>query len=597
MGCMNSSPEKTYAPDNRDPGVTPGAHAGSPRQPSPRAPQTNLTPRQDLSPRQSNQHKTKTGYSSDVGRDHASLTVNLVHLSKRDVREFYNIDKGAVLGRGACGAVTAVTRKADNQCFALKTVSIDSMGAPMEDLLHEIEIHRTLDHPNICKIFESFCDEKHGVLYIVMEMCSGGALVSRMRTHAHGYGEKAAATLVEKMLSAILYCHHHGVVHRDIKLDNFIYENEAEDAELKLIDFGFACEIAPGKEGMWDQLGTPSYMAPELWSRDETMYDSSVDMWAIGVVTYMLLSGKRPFQHADRKEKARMIRHDPLQFPDADWAHVSKEAKDFCSALMMKRPRDRLNATDAIHHPWIAHKSTVHQGKDAAHEMLDMEQHHHNIIASLEAFCAADDLKKLALEVIAFSTPPAKLEELRNLFVKMDTDDSGTISLSEFKKAMELHPEIPQEKVESMFADMDVNASGEVDYSEFLSATLASQNVKGTIEGPSILSAFSRLDTDGDGFITKEDIHAAFEGQLDDAEVAKMLRHQDPSGRLNYQGFKRMMLDDMTGAAGADVHPQKHDLCEESGCGQHLKRAVTKKRDRRISQVILGGGKGKGSLL
>ena len=84
---------------------------------------------------------------------------------------------------------------------------------------------------------------------------------------------------------------------------------------------------------------------------------------------------------------------------DADWAHVSKEAKDFCSALMMKRPRDRLNATDAIHHPWIAHKSTVHQGKDAAHEMLDMEQHHHNIIASLEAFCAADDLKKLALEV------------------------------------------------------------------------------------------------------------------------------------------------------------------------------------------------------
>ena len=171
--------------------------------------------------------------------------------------------------------------------------------------------------------------------------------------------------------------------------------------------------------------------------------------------------------------------------------------------------------------------------------------------------------------------------------------------------------------------DFSLADTCQVDYSEFLSATLASQNVKGTIEGPSILSAFSRLDTDGDGFITKEDIHAAFEGQLDDAEVAKMLRHQDPSGRLNYQGFKRMMLDDMTGAAGADVHPQKHDLCEESGCGQHLKvrgrggghthsisasfwlmtagtfrqRAVTKKRDRRISQVILGGGKGKGSLL
>ena len=103
--------------------------------------------------------------------------------------------------------------------------------------------------------------------------------MSRMKSHRHGYGERAAATLVEKMLSATIYCHHHGVVHRDIKLDNFIYESEAEDAELKLIDFGFAAEIAPGKESMWDQLGTPSYMAPELWGQEEAEYDSSVDMW------------------------------------------------------------------------------------------------------------------------------------------------------------------------------------------------------------------------------------------------------------------------------------------------------------------------------
>lgn len=368
-------------------------------------------------------------------------------------------------------------------------------------------------------------------------------------------------------------------VHRDIKLDNFIYEHDAEEAELKLIDFGFACEIAPGKEGMWDQLGTPSYMAPELWSRDETMYDSSVDMWAIGVVTYMLLSGKRPFQHADRKEKARMIRHDPLQFPEADWAHISSEAKSFCSALMQKKPKDRLNGTDAIHHPWIAHKSTVHSGPDAAHEIEAMEKHHHNLVASLEAFSAADDLKKLALEVIAFSTPPAKLEELRHLFVKMDTDDSGTISFSEFKKAMELHEEIPLEKLEQMFADMDVNASGEVDYSEFLSATLASQTKDGIMEGPSILAAFSKLDTDGDGYITISDIHRAFEGQLDDSEVEKMLVHRDHSGRVNFQGFKRMMIGDLA---------QSECTEEDPDGGHHLQRAVTKSRGRRrVSTMVL----------
>ena len=182
----------------------------------------------------------------------------------------------------------------------------------------------------------------------------------------------AQRDLIEKMLSAIIYCHHHGVVHRDIKLDNFIYEHEVclperstrthihgsstrvlpspyecfavslsscahahvyvwwlqgEDAELKLIDFGFACEIKPGKEAMWDQLGTPSYMAPELWMAEEGEYDSSVDMWALGVVTYMLLSGKRPFHHQNKREKARRIRQDPLRFPSPEWDRVSQEAK------------------------------------------------------------------------------------------------------------------------------------------------------------------------------------------------------------------------------------------------------------------------------
>lgn len=188
-----------------------------------------------------------------------------------------------------------------------------------------------------------------------------------------------------------------GIVHRDIKLDNFIYENEREDSELKLIDFGFACEVSelcrgrshlsnpksnsngfrparsrsaeavstlsnltqlprmhthtaaprstttttqtvrhclirapqikPGREAMWDQLGTPSYMAPELWSKSETEYDSSVDMWAIGVVTYMLLSGKRPFHHQDKREKARMIRNDPLKFPGPEFDRISDDVR------------------------------------------------------------------------------------------------------------------------------------------------------------------------------------------------------------------------------------------------------------------------------
>jgi len=233
------------------------------------------------------------------------------------------------------------------------------------------------------------------------------------------------------MLSAVIYCHHHGVVHRDIKLDNFIYENEGEDAELKLIDFGFATEITPGKEAMWDQLGTPSYMAPELWG-DDKEYDSSVDMWALGVVTYMLLSGTRPFHHEDPKVKAKMIQTAPLKFPSPDWDTVSEEAKDFCSSLMQKAPRDRLSATAAKDHAWIKAMSSVHADGDTDGANAMARQ---SVVDSLEAFAEADDFKKLALEVIAFSTPPAKLKQLREMFIKIDVDDSGTISMDEFKKS------------------------------------------------------------------------------------------------------------------------------------------------------------------
>jgi len=213
---------------------------------------------------------------------------------------------------------------------------------------------------------------------------------------------------------------------------------------------------------------------------------------------------------------------------------ISQEAKDFCSSLMQKKARDRLAATNARDHPWIKHASKLHKGEDAAHELA----RHSEIVESLESFHEADDLKKLALEVIAFSTPPAKLHELRELFVKIDVDDSGTISLDEFKKAMALHPEIPLEHVEQIFKDMDIDHSGEVDYSEFISATLSAQKQS----SQSILAAFNTLDSDKDGYITKSDLVTALDGQMSTENIEAMLQHADASGKVNFQVFKRVVL-------------------------------------------------------
>ena len=190
-----------------------------------------------------------------------SITARLAHTqgAMSELHDRYDCKNATELGRGACGSVMAVKRLDNNELFALKTISLESMGAyDIEELRNEIELQKKLDHPNICKLLESYEDKKRGTVHIVMEMCTGGMLVSRMKTHRNGWSEQAVATMMEQVLSAIKYCHSNGVVHRDIKLDNIMMEDPSDTSLLKLIDFGFAVQVKRGKEGMQEQLGTPS---------------------------------------------------------------------------------------------------------------------------------------------------------------------------------------------------------------------------------------------------------------------------------------------------------------------------------------------------
>ena len=200
-----------------------------------------------------------------------------------------------------------------------------------------------------------------------MELCTGGSLCDRINLHPSGFSEKCAATLAEKMCSAINYCHAHSVIHRDIKLDNFVYESDREDAELKLIDFGFAFEVQPGKrEDMYERLGTLSYMAPELVGPKRQVYDSSVDMWAIGVTTYAMLCGRKPFRHEDRAKRKLQILNDEVPVDGSRFRGVSEGAKDFVRKLMTKDPRSRMNGKTASQHPWIVMVSELRRSSNAS---------------------------------------------------------------------------------------------------------------------------------------------------------------------------------------------------------------------------------------
>lgn len=492
-------------------------------------------------------------FHSDIHSDQPAHVRGLVHAYEIDELERrYDFTGSKHLGEGTCGSVCTVRSRVTGHTFALKEVTVD--GASWKIIRQEIDLQKRLDHPNIAKILESYEDRRHGRIFIVMELCTGGSLVERMKKHSNGLCEDVAATVVEKLMSAVLYCHHHGIVHRDIKLDNVMYEDDREDAEPKLIDFGFAHQVQPGRETMREQLGTPSYMAPELWAEGPTTYDSSVDMWALGVLSFMLLSGRRPFHAKEKREKGRMIRDDPLHFPHKHWHSISEDAKDFCSALMAKVPADRLAASEAVRHPWITTRSRAHSGSnglDAAHELAC----HDEIVESLQSFADAEPLQKLALEVIAFSTPPGKMEDLRSVFQKMDSDDSGTLSLHEFKDAMSAsratHPEVNSTRIEEMFNTIDLSHSGEVDYTEFLAATVSSQR---HISTKSINTAWMMLDDDADGFITRRDLENALEGSLGEKTLGAVMVSSDNDGRISYETFKEMLRRGLQAMTPSPVH-------------------------------------------
>ena len=391
-----------------------------------------------------------------------------------------------------------------------------------------------------------------------------------MATHRHGFTEELAATFMEKMLSAVLYCHSHGCVHRDIKLNNMVLQGPEEDAEPKLIDFGFASIVSPGDEKMWDLMGTPGYMAPELWDSNSCKaYTSSVDVWALGVCAYLLLTGELPFSHRNRQELRRMIRDEPPRFASPQHDHVSAAGKDFCLQLLQKKATQRPSPSGAIAHEWIQKRSELHSGLDAAH-VLERRQ---SAIRSLEDFAEAEHLKQIALAAVAFSTPPVKLEELRALFHKMDTDDSGTLSLAEFKAAMALHPELSEARLEHIFHTMDVTAAGEVDYTEFLGAMISSQASRegGAPHGGNALSlygAFAMLDGDHDGCITHDDLSFAFSGQISDESLSRMLKRVGgPEGRIKFEQFQQMMLEEASVDRDVSAQVGKLVLAERTSKG------------------------------
>ena len=221
---------------------------------------------------------------------------------------------------------------------------------------------KELDHPNIVKLHGVY-DEKQSY-YLVMDLIQGGELFDRI-VKKEFYSEKEARDLILVLLRILLYLHKDCmIVHRDIKPENLLCVSENDDTDIKLCDFGFAARL--DKENpeacLTHHCGTPGYVAPEILKR--VSYGAAVDMWSVGVLTYILLGGYPPFYDDDQNRLYAKIKSGNYEFHEDYWGGVSKEGKDLIMKLLTVNPSDRITAEQALGHPWIVSDDEALKGSD-----------------------------------------------------------------------------------------------------------------------------------------------------------------------------------------------------------------------------------------
>eukprot|EP01130_Rhizamoeba_saxonica_P000005 TRINITY_DN0_c2_g1_i2.p1 TRINITY_DN0_c2_g1~~TRINITY_DN0_c2_g1_i2.p1 ORF type:complete len:266 (+),score=80.95 TRINITY_DN0_c2_g1_i2:428-1225(+) len=214
-------------------------------------------------------------------------------------------------------------------------------------LKREIEIMKKVDHPHVLKLHEIYEDKEK--VYIVMELVPGSELFDRIVDKGY-YSERNAINIVKQILSAVCYLHEVGIAHRDLKPENLLCSGTDEDEIVKIADFGLS-KIFSGDEELMTSCGTPGYVAPEVLMCES--YDKSVDMWGIGIITYILLAGYPPFYAENDTALFEKIMNAEYDFDDECWDDVTDEAKDFIEHLLVKEPSERFTAEESLEHPWL----------------------------------------------------------------------------------------------------------------------------------------------------------------------------------------------------------------------------------------------------
>ncbi|KAM3132738.1 hypothetical protein pb186bvf_015166 [Paramecium bursaria] len=439
---------------------------------------------------------------------------NFVTLKQRNWEDHYQI--GSLLGKGSYGHVRQV-----GIIRAMK--SIKKTCLILEDqqrMLSDINILKTLDHPNIVRVYEFFQDDTH--YHIITEYLSGGELFSKIKQNSH-FSERITADYMRQILRAVSHCHEKQIVHRDLKPENIIFSNEWQ---LKIIDFGTSRQF-DGSTFMRKRLGTPYYIAPEVLSQE---YNEKADVWSCGVIMYILLCGYPPFAGRTDQDTLKKVKEGKLLFDVNDWSLISNQAQDLVKKMLTLDPKQRLSAKQALTHQWVLNNTQPN--------FLNKQA-----LGNLIKFQAQSHFQKAMISFIVSQTIMSQeMKDLQSSFMAMDRNQDGLLSKTELISAYAdiLNKEEADQKVQAILESVDINLSGQVDYSEFI---MAASNLEKVTSIQHIKQAFQMLDLNHDGYLSRDELEEVM-GQIGEDVWEQYLLDCDynKDGQISEQEFTNALL-------------------------------------------------------
>ena len=255
------------------------------------------------------------------------------------------------LGEGIFGSVKLGVEKKTKERVAIKIIKKKkAKPSDMELVRTEIDIMKLCHHPNVVHLLDHF--ENADYIFIVMEYIRGGRLTDYMKEKKFHFSEKRAAEIIYEIALGVKYLHKYGIIHRDLKPDNIMLTESNDKGHIKIMDFGLS-KILGKKEKTSDGFGTLTFVSPEVLIRKP--YNKEIDIWSIGVILYLILSGDLPFddEEDDEEKIAKSIVFNEVEFPSKKFGNKSKEVIELIKRCLTKEPKDRIKIDEIIKSDWI----------------------------------------------------------------------------------------------------------------------------------------------------------------------------------------------------------------------------------------------------